>query len=162
MWPENVLRKQIDALAMSFDAGGKPVLAHNLHITLVFAGYVDETKLQCIKNFAKTVKADPFELKLDTLGHFRNNIFWLGCKQIPDELSRLQQTLETGLRNHCDYQPEKRAYTPHITLQRKISKPVSVELDEPLIWPVNSFSLIQSQQGKTTSVYSKLAFWGFK
>lgn len=162
LWPDDVLRKQIDALATSCDAGGKPVPASNLHITLVFVGFVDETKLQCIKNFAETVKVGSFELKIDKTGNFNNRISWLGCKQIPVELTLLQQALETGLQKHCDYQSEKRPYTPHITLQRRISKPVSLELEKPIIWPVNHFSLIQSQQEETTSVYFELASWDFK
>lgn len=162
LWPDDVLRKQIDALAKSYNAGGKSVLASNLHITLVFVGYADETKLQCIKNFAEMVKANPFDLKINKIGHFKDKVSWLGCEQIPDELIRLQQTLEIGLQKHCDYQPEKRSYMPHITLQRKITKPVSTELAKPIIWSANSFSLIRSQQGESTSVYFELASWDFK
>lgn len=162
LWPDSVLRKQIDVLAKSVDAGGKSVPVCNLHITLVFVGYVNKTALQSIKHVAEMVKADQFKLTIDKLGNYRNKIFWLGCKQTPDELTQLQQRLETGLQKHCDYQPEKRPYTPHITLQQKISKSVSSELVKPVIWPANSFSLIQSQQGETTSVYSELASWDLK
>jgi len=159
LWPDNVLRKQIDDITKSLDAEGKPVPAQNLHMTLVFVGYVNKTKLQCIKNFVKTVKVDPFELKIDKTGYFEKKLFWLGCKKIPDELIQLQQVLETDLQKHCNYLPKKGFYTPHITLQRKVVNPVYLELEKPIIWSVNSFSLIQSQQRESSPIYSELASW---
>ena len=159
LWPDNLLRKKIDDIAKSLDADGKPVPIKNLHITLVFLGYVNEATLLCIKNFVKTVKVNPFELKIDKTGNFKQKIFWLGCKQIPDELIQLQQVLEVGLQKHCGYRPESRLYIPHITLIRKLTKPISIELTRPIIWPVNSVSLVQSEQGESSPIYFELSSW---
>ena len=44
---------------------------------------------------------------------------------------------------HCDYQPEKRRYNPHVTVARKIKSLPELEDFEAISWKVEKFALIE-------------------
>ena len=157
LWPDEQTRQAIARLAGKFDGGGRPMPAGNLHVTLVFVGNVDEQRLACLKKVAGDIEVSPFTLRLDRIGSFRRKALWLGCADIPEPLRQLQQDLSLALARDCRYQPEKRPYVPHITLQRNIRREVNLELDEALCWKVDSFSLLLSQSSPSGVRYSELA-----
>ena len=116
----------------------------NLHITLVFIGHASLEQQQCLEEAASQISAAPFTLALDKIDHFGQRVLWMGCENIPVELLVLNKSLTESVATLCSHQPEKRRYRPHVTLQRKIRKPLSAELEHPIQWRVKRFSLIES------------------
>ncbi len=160
LWPDADTRRAIDRLAGRFDGGGRPTPAANLHVTLVFIGSVDASRLACLKQAAAGVEASPFTIHLDRIGSFHRKALWLGCREIPSPLRQLQQDLSRALTRDCQYQPERRPYVPHVTLQRNIRREISQDIDETLVWPVDSFSLLLSQGSPEGVRYSELTRFG--
>ena len=147
LWPDDETRRWIDRAAdrLALDKSARRVPGHNLHLTLHFIGNVDFEELECLRQHARRVRADRFSLTLDGFGLFRKpRVAWLGCRHIPAGLARLHSMLGDEL-SHCEFQPESRPYSPHVTLLRKTTRdPADVEV-EPRSWAVDNFVLIESR-----------------
>jgi len=105
----------------------------NLHLTLVFLGECDAEQTIAAKDALAATTFAPFELSIDRIGRFKRNggdIWWAGIRA-DKPLLNLQQTLTTALAA-TGFQLERRNYSPHITLARRIispgTKPWSIEL----------------------------------
>jgi RNA 2',3'-cyclic 3'-phosphodiesterase len=92
------------------------------HVTLKFLGatwprLVDEV-LASVRSASAT--ADRFETKVTEIGVFpspgRARVVWVGLKDAEGRFSALVKTLDDLLVEH--FVPEKRAFTPHLTLAR--------------------------------------------
>ncbi len=99
------------------------VKANNLHITLVFIGYVTDEEMYEICKTVKRVaqRHRPFFIDLEKIivGPPGNTprMFWLeGVKS--QELANMQQELEDEIAGRGLTQKEIRAFRPHITLAR--------------------------------------------
>ncbi|GGK06747.1 RNA 2',3'-cyclic phosphodiesterase [Lentibacillus kapialis] len=96
----------------------------DLHITLTFLGAVDETKLEALTQIMHDIENIPaFSLETGKLGTFGNpkkpRVLWADVER-KRELVRLQEYVE-DIALRVGFQPEKRAYNPHITLAKKCS-----------------------------------------
>ena len=141
------------------DIDGKKVPVANLHITLSFLGNVDEAQINSYYQAADHVEGTRFQLVLDRLGSFmRSKILYMGCSHVPDELKQLVSNLEDKLVK-CGYEPEKRPFTPHITLARKFRKVIRQQESFEITWPVNEFSLIESRSETGGVSYHVLRSW---
>lgn len=146
LWPDNQLRH---AIVETFSPlpqppGGRIMQPHNLHMTLHFVGSVSDEVKDCMHQAAQTVRAKTFECHLDCFGVFpKAKIFWMGCQHRPVELLQLNKILGVALEN-CGYQPEKRDFTPHVTLLRKCTSPVPDQQGFSIPWRVNEFVLVES------------------
>jgi 2'-5' RNA ligase len=93
-----------------------------LHVTLKFLGKVRSDRVPDIERVMERVAdATPkFEMELGGFGAFptirKPRVIWLGIDASP-ELRCLKQDLEWGL-GDCGFDPETRAFHPHITLGR--------------------------------------------
>ena len=120
--PDEAVRKQLRQLRKNLDqAGGRPVPAENLHLTLLFLGNVEADKVNAVRGIAAGIEGGSFDLTLDTLGGFRQNntrVLWLGPSEPPPELGLLHQSLRRQVRK-IGLRVGKGAYRPHITLVRK-------------------------------------------
>lgn len=95
----------------------------NLHFTLKFIGNIPTADLgevlTATEEAAKEV--EPFTLSIEGLGCFpdpeRPRIIWAGCGMGSDDMTRLAKSIEDACAEF-GYQPEKRLYTPHLTLGR--------------------------------------------
>ena len=126
-------------------AFARAVPTYNLHLTLHFIGNVQLQQMDCLRHQARGVSASAFELMLDNSGCFgKAKVAWLGCRKVPAELRELHQKLGSVL-GSCDYQPEARAYNPHVTVARKTGELPKAEAIEPIRWKVDQFTLINSR-----------------
>jgi RNA 2',3'-cyclic 3'-phosphodiesterase len=92
-----------------------------LHITLVFLGYQAEKDIKAIAKaaFATDAEAPAMELQADPLGippGKRPRLIALGANS--DETVALQAGVEERLVAGGFYEPEKRAFWPHLTVAR--------------------------------------------
>jgi len=92
-----------------------------LHITLVFLGYQAEKDVKAIAKagLIKGLEAPAVELLAEPLGipkGKRPRLIALGANS--DDTSALQNRVEEGLVEAGFYEPEKRAFWPHLTVAR--------------------------------------------
>ncbi len=97
----------------------------DLHLTLRFFGDMDPASASELASALDHIRPAPFTLRLGDLGFFGGKsprMVWIGAH--PSEpLSALQQAHEM-LAQRLGYPPEKRKYTPHVTLARLRGGPV--------------------------------------
>ena len=100
----------------------KWVRPEHMHLTLVFLGDVDESRIMEIQDICHKVakEFEPFEIELSGLGAFpdlwRAHTLWIGIKNSV-ALNQLQKSLSEELKNNS-FQVENRPFIPHLTLAR--------------------------------------------
>lgn len=102
---------------------GNFTLKENIHLTLRFIGEVKDHELDGLKRAMDkaTVNQRGFHIHLRGLGRFtrRNSgIIWAGIEE-SQMLEKLHSNLELALEEE-GYSKERRSFTPHITLGRKV------------------------------------------
>lgn len=145
LWPDEGVRDEIaDRLANFVLSNGRQVPQYNWHMTLHFIGNTTFGAKICLDRQARKVRAKPFELNIDQTGFFKKpRVFWLGFSEVPEGLFDLQGNLGEEI-SDCDYQPETRPYSPHITVTRRVyEKPLLLPI-APIKWQVDEFVLIES------------------
>ena len=100
--------------------GARWVPTDNFHLTLRFIGEANRLQAEEIDLALASLRGRSFEFSLSGLGWFekngRVNTLYVGVERNED-LARLQAKVETAL-NRCGLSPEKRRFTPHVTLAR--------------------------------------------
>jgi RNA 2',3'-cyclic 3'-phosphodiesterase len=159
-WP---LRERLKTLATAIP-GCRWMPVENLHLTLRFIGEVPNWRAEEIDLALQAIKARSFPLTLTGVGLFekggRVTSLWAGLERCP-QLEHLQTKIETALQR-AGLEPERRRFTPHVTLAR-LDQPASEKVTrflqghslfraEPYV--VERFTLFSSQLGKEGSVYT--------
>jgi len=141
------------------------VIKPNLHITLIFLGYMTDDEMYEICNIMKEVakRHEPFSINLEKIivgpPKATPRMFWAeGAKS--QELAELQKDLEESIAGQVYFKQENRAYKPHITLARfkyevakklrelpEINEPLNIEI------PVEKIDLMQSNLKRTGPEY---------
>lgn len=161
LWPDDLVRKQIANIAAQLPAAGNKVKASNIHATLAFLGQVESEKVDCLLKAADSISSPPFDLLLDSREWWKKSqVTWLGASIIPDELKQLVESLNTAL-IPCGYKPDPRPFSLHITLMRKVKKPVRPVLFKPVPWLVRGFSLVESTTLPAGAEYRVIQTWDF-
>lgn len=158
------LRQRVAMLAGAGIPGARWVPPENYHLTLRFIGEMPGFRAEEIDQALAGLKARGFALTLAGVGTFhkggRNVSLWVGAERNPS-LDLLQSKIETALQR-CGLEPERRRFTPHITLARLDNAPEAklaafVQANnlfraEPV--PVEHFTLFSSRLGKDQAVYT--------
>jgi len=119
---KNKIAKLIDKLKKT-DAKVKWVKPENLHITLKFLGWVDDSKIDEIINLTTKAAAQTksFKAKFVSIGSFpegrKPRVVWVGTAEGGDELCSIAQALEETF-GKAGYKTETRAFKSHITIGR--------------------------------------------
>ena len=147
LWPNDEVRFRIAENLNLFKIDrnqSRLVTNSNLHLTLHFIGNTSIAEMKCLDRQARQVNAEPFDLCVDCSGYFKKpKILWFGCQSVPKALYDLHRNLGE-LIDQCTYTPEKRPYSPHVTVARKINgEPGSILID-PVHWQVDRFVLVES------------------
>lgn len=145
LWPDEPVREAISScINLLPENTGRLVPRYNWHMTLHFIGNTTFAEKDCLHSQAEKLKAKPFDLQIDRAGYFsKPRVFWLGCRQPPGVLFELQQNLG-GLISECEYEPETRLYSPHVTVARKVFEKPEIEPPSSISWHVDRFVLIES------------------
>lgn len=144
---------------------GKFTPLDNFHLTLYFIGEGDKDSYEEIKTVVKEAAelTAPFELSLNSLGHFpkkEKHIIWMGVKGDLEPLVKLNHYIkqELGIGHPID----DLIYTPHITLGRQIKLGQTFDvLQEKITVPnvpisVSSISLMESRRENGQLVYKPI------
>jgi 2'-5' RNA ligase len=139
----------------------------NLHITTKFIGSWPEARLDGMHSALGAIQAEAFDVSLGGPGWFPNphapRVFWAGVQAgvALSELARLTDEATSRL----GVEPEKRGYTPHMTLARvkpgvdirALRGAVADLKPEPLgAWRATEFFLYLSETKPAGSVYTRL------
>jgi RNA 2',3'-cyclic 3'-phosphodiesterase len=122
------VRTAAAAIAESLKRGlGRAVEARwigsaNLHITLWFLGEVEESRVEpVIRALDTPFRETAFDLEITGAGVFpatgAPRVIWLGLTSGADALRRLHTELATRLPS-LGFEPERRAYSAHLTIAR--------------------------------------------
>lgn len=100
--------------------GARWVENGQLHLTLCFIGEVDDGVFQNIRKELADVKSSAFAMRLVGLSYFpprrQPHVLWVGVDPI-DPIITLHVRVESVL-TRLGFQPEKRKFSPHVTLAR--------------------------------------------
>ena len=101
-------------------SGAKWADSSNFHLTLRFIGDVDDILLREVEYALAEITAPSFDLALKGVGYFPPRgpakVLWAGVETAP-ALFQLREQIVKAL-NKLDFKPERRKFSPHITLAR--------------------------------------------
>ena len=146
---------------------------NGIHLTLNFLGNVAADRIEAISGaMAEAARGiAPFQLGVGELGAFPNlkrvQIVWVGVGGEVEKLARLQQQLESALEK-LGFPPEKRRFTPHLTLARlreqaspiereKLGQLIAASEFDATPFPVEAVNLMRSQLTRQGAIYSRLS-----
>lgn len=160
--PEDIKRKLADYQNKWPDLPIRWTKPKNIHITLVFLGYVNDEELVEICKVAKEVAGRhlPFSITLDRICYgppkkIPPRMIWIEGEK-SKELATIKNDIEKSLinSNGVDFSSENRAFSLHITLGRirqwewrRIEPEERPEIEEEinLNFPVNSIEVMESE-----------------
>ena len=146
LWPEPAAARALAEVGESLSeiAGGKPQPVEKIHMTLAFLGSLDEEQLGRAVMAAAPIRAGEVRMTVDQVGSFRRSkVGWAAASIQVAALSALQSDLAGRLRDR-GFQLEDRAFTPHITLVRKLGKPVPRAPMPPIEWRSRALTLVET------------------
>jgi 2'-5' RNA ligase len=157
------LRERLAAMAGGLP-GARWVPPENYHLTLRFIGETPAHRAEEIDHALAALRGRGFSLQLAGMHTFqkagRATALWVGVERNP-QLDHLQGKIETALKR-IGLEPERRRFTPHVTLARLDNAPEAKLVayvqahnlfrSEPV--PVEHFTLFSSLLGKEQSVYT--------
>ena len=158
VWPDAAAAESLARMAQDVVqvSGGRAVPAEKLHLTLAFLGEVGESRMAALSDCAR-LRAERFRLDLDRVGSFRRaRVAWAGASAPPRELLQAQQMLAVRLAA-AGFSLEEREYTPHVTLARRIERPVPPAAVAPVAWDADALTLVRTETG--TGRYTVLERW---
>ncbi len=150
------------------------VRPEGIHLTLKFLGAVPREKVAAIcEALAPTVQGiPPLALSLAEVGTFGDRrgprVVWVGTQGDLEPLARLQQRVERAL-EPLGFPPERRAFSPHLTLARVPDRMGSeerhtlkelvktVEAPPAAAVTIGELSLMRSILGPGGAVYERVA-----
>ena len=141
----------------------------NFHLTLKFLDKINISQKEKLDEAMKTMvrSMEPFSLWISGLGIFesRNSIrvLWVGLSGEILKLKTLQKNIDSLLKP-IGFQPEKRSYTPHITIGQDILleqdfNEIKAKIGKPKFSPiiVENLYLFKSEQIQNKRVYTKVS-----
>lgn len=175
--PENVKKKLVEYREKWYNLNPELIRwvnKFNLHITLVFIGYVSDDEMYNICNIVKETakKHEPFFIRMERIiigpAYDKSSagkpsiprMFWVEGEK-SEELAKLQTDLENAIAGEDYIKKEIRPYKPHITLARFRSlllKSLPEEINEPFKFeiPVETIEVMESSLKRTGAEYSVL------
>ncbi len=160
LWPEAATRSALLDARAGVVAGARPTQPDDLHLTLVFVGDVEPTRLPCIEAAGDDAALAPFELMLAQLESWpRQRLLVAAPGEPPPALFNLVSQLQQNLLP-CGIQPEPRRFRPHVTLARKAPPAAPKPLQIP--WSAREFVLVRSGSAGRSGGYQVLRAWPFE
>ncbi|TDY02412.1 2'-5' RNA ligase [Thiohalophilus thiocyanatoxydans] len=162
LWPPPELATRLHRVATQqfADQHARCLTAAQIHLTLFYLGPSDTEQRRCAEKVATTLETPPFTLALSRLGHWpRPRVGWIAPEESPLGLITLVSRLQPGL-GECGFRIDSRPWQAHLTLVRKLRRPpLSEAIEQPLLWPVSEFVLVESRTRPTGVEYRILQRW---
>jgi 2'-5' RNA ligase len=180
LWPSEEQGRALAEAAQSPSQaeGGRPVPALNLHVTLVFVGSVPEARMQDLFEIADDLSSSvrqsrefssgQLQIAFDAIEYWRKpKIICATASKPSAAASSLSEALKIRLLA-AGFTPDLKSlwlvdnltitnFRSHVTLVRKVSRPIVTMPIEPVNWSFKEFALVESRRGPEGSQYSVLA-----
>jgi len=159
LWPDEPAAATLARIGLELAAlsEGKAVPVEKIHLTLAFLGETDAAGLNRAHAAAAGLGAKAFEVVLDTVGSFRGaRVAWVGCDEPGAALADVQSRLASRLAER-EFTLDERPYAPHLTVARKIRRPIARAPVEAIRWRAREVSLVRSETG--TGRYTTIERW---
>jgi 2'-5' RNA ligase len=164
LWPDEGVRAAFSEWLRVLDGqiDGRLTRPESLHVTLVFLGDQELSRIDSLNHIAGEIDARSFELAFDAPRYWAHNrIAHAVPLETPEALVSLVTALEQRLHD-AGFRFEERAYIPHATLMRRARwKKADLKFGR-VNWLVNDFALVRSHPGPTGSSYEVLGRWKLK
>ncbi len=123
---------------------GSAVDRGSWHVTLVYIGPFAEENIATLEAAASEIGPFDIRLRFDRISFWqRPKIATLNPRNAPAELEELVRSLEQKLLPF-GFEPNERAYRPHITVARRARTFPDVPLARPIDLEWSSFELVES------------------
>lgn len=162
------VRQHLHLLAAGLE-GAHWISPENMHLTLRFIGEIDEHRADDINDALNAIHEPSFDISLNGIetfgrGHMVHTL-WAAVKSEPG-LVHLQGNIESAL-VRAGLEPERRKYTPHVTVARVRKSPkgkVAAWLADHAgfnlpSFPVDQFVLYRSHLGHNGAHYETIAHY---
>ena len=161
LWPDNGVRARLAEVTGSLPVNaGRHVPPQNLHITLVFLGNVEEQDIPGLAAAAARLEIPRFSLQIDRCGWWKQaKVAWLAPAYTPAPLLELVGQVNR-LSTKAGLPVDKRDYHPHLTIARKVTRPLTTLSFEPVRWDVREFCLVESVTHQQGAKYQVMQRWG--
>ncbi|MFC1843192.1 RNA 2',3'-cyclic phosphodiesterase [Thermodesulfobacteriota bacterium] len=120
----DTIKKNLESMFFGIP-GARWIALDQLHLTVRFIGDVDGALFLDIKNALAEVNISPFNIQLKGVGHFpprgAPRVIWTGLEK-SEPLQLLRKKIDAALLK-VGVKPEKRKFSPHITLARLKNTP---------------------------------------
>ena len=145
LWPDDEVRSRLLEQARLLPINtGRRVPPENFHITLLFLGNVEEQAIPELTDAAQALSISGFSLQIDQAGWWkRAKVAWLAPAYTPEPLPELVRQLNHQARL-AGLPVDERDYSPHLTIARKLTRPLKPCTFEPIHWNVREFCLVES------------------
>ena len=121
----DTIKKNLETMFFGIP-GARWVASDQIHLTVRFIGDVDGALFLDIKNTLEEVNILPFDLQLKGVGHFpprgTPRVLWVGLEK-NEPLQLLRKKIDSTLLK-IGLEPERRKFSPHITLARLKNTPL--------------------------------------
>ena len=129
LWPDDEVRaKLLDKARLLPINTGRHVPPENFHITLVFLGNVEDQAIPELTDGAEGLSIPSFRLQINHAGWWkRAKVAWLAPAYTPEPLLELVRHLNHQARL-AGLPIDERDYNPHLTIARKLTRPVKAHV----------------------------------
>ena len=160
LWPDDGVRARLAEQAGLLPINtGRRVPPANFHITLVFLGNVEEQDIPVLTGAAEGMDTPGFPLQINHCGWWkRARVAWLAPAYLPEPLLELAGQLNHKARL-AGLSVDERDYNPHLTIARKLTRPLKPCTFEPIHWDVREFCLAESVTHEKGAKYRLLQSW---
>jgi len=118
------IRRRLSSLGATLP-GARAVPAEQIHLTLRFIGEVEANLFHDVRERLHELQSQPLSLCIEGTGHFpprgTPRVLWAGVRPAGDVMilrNRVNTVLST-----CGIEPERRKFSPHITVARLKNSP---------------------------------------
>lgn len=159
LWPDEKVRKQCATIIERLNDGrSRAVNPANLHVTLLFLGYIREEKLIKIKQEADLLVVPKIRVSFNQISFWKKTgILCLTATETNQELVLLADQLK-GIAEKLSISLDGHPFYPHITLFRKVYGIGRYEFDI-VDWQSSSFCLVESRTHLNQVEYRILERW---
>lgn len=164
LWPSAEMRRSLHQLAGQFQAecGGRCMRADTLHITLLFIGEVEKSRLPALMQAADRVRAAAATIELTQFACWNHNrIGYAAPDVLPPTIAALVDALQREV-SASGFAFDARAFKPHVTLLRNVRRGLEAQAFPAMFWPAAEFVLVQSQLSEQGAHYEILQRWALQ
>jgi 2'-5' RNA ligase len=158
LWPDEAVRAELDRAKQTLheECGGRAVKRENLHLTLMFLGAAERSRIPELEALMAAPRTPPFTLKFGNTGYWRHNhLVWAAPYLTPQPLTDLVAVLKDEF-GRAGFTADDRPYAAHATLIRDARAPRR-RIELTFAWEVADYALMESVPTPNGARYETLA-----